>query len=1094
MSFYPLFHNPPTAYRLVPFWFWNSDMDAEEITYQIKEMAEKGIGGFFICARQGLKTPYLSDEWFQYVAVAVKAAQESGLEVWLYDEYPYPSGMSGGEVTLERPDARHRQLLHRSITVTGPQVLSYDLPWARVLCAQAIPLEEERGEQQWSEAIDLVQFVGSVPAEEVFQSTGLTTYTNKRFFTAQLQKRLSWNVPSGRWMISIFLEKEVEDFKYFGHYVDPCHKEAIQTFIQTTHERYAHHFEQDFGETIKGLFTDEVGLLSHIPWSARLPDFFRDRSGYDLIGNLPTLLYGRGERAAQVRYDFFQGIHQLLSAAYYEPVSDWCDRHRLQFVTEVTSIRMTTQRYSHVPGGDSAHEKVGRSLEWILDCNAYSLRADPKIASSIARQLGCERSMIECFHSVGWSMTLQDAKWMLDRLAAFGINLFIFHAFFYSISGLRKHDAPPSQFLQNPYWEHFRALADYAGRLGYSMSQGKADVPIAVLHPVTTFWTHMGNAFHGFKYCGNDAAEERELERLKQDWAYLRNQLLLHQVDYDHLDPELLAEATIEDGQLMIGQACYRVLILPPMTNLEAAAWSQVKAFLHAGGIVIGVGLLPYERIDHGLNIEAEFLEEFALTESPSQSYWQDLDGEETSDIEVVPAQELPWIKGAHGAYFIPCVGGAQRAQASERLLALLQQCVLPVVTLEAVMGDRTSLLMQQRVLPDESRLIFIAHQEGMEKTLRLHLAKCPVGQRVERLDLATGEATFISVEESGDGWSMPLYFAPYESHLLRFSSHEEVQAGEEACVEVQAQQPWKFAIDVQDSWKLTARQDNIVRFGSFHFTPDLDNAGLLLGWHAGNSAQEWPLVEAKPFINQCADIADRQAFPLRLKQTFGTPVDSALAYPMHCWYQSTFFVEAHPSTCQLMMDEDAIGGIYTIYLNGKQVPVKDFVSDGRYGYQRLACEVQQLLKAGINHLVVRVEVQRDEDGLRDPLYLSGPFGVFLDATGKPTIGQAPETGVPQRGVLQGYPYYAGTLCFTKEFSIGTLPGGKTFVLALQGWNQQIHDCVEVVVNGNSLGVCCWSPYRWEGDSNILRGGINTAEMRVTNTLSAMLEGTYFDE
>src|SRR5581483_5407913 len=162
----------------------------------------------------------------------------------------------------------------------------------------------------------------------------------------------------------------------------------------------------------------------------------------------------------------------------------------------------------------------------------------------------------------------------------------------------------------------------------------------------------------------------RELERLKQDWAYLRNQLLFHQVDYDHLDAELLAEATIEDGQLMIGKACYRVLILPPLTNLEARAWSQVKAFLRAGGIVIGVGLLPYEHIDHELNIEAEFLEEFALRDSPSLSYWQELDGEGASGIEVVPTQELPWIKGAHAAYFIPCVGGAQRSRASERLLA----------------------------------------------------------------------------------------------------------------------------------------------------------------------------------------------------------------------------------------------------------------------------------------------------------------------------------------------------------------------------------------------------------------------------------------
>src|SRR5437870_2729923 len=125
------FHNPPTAYRLAPFWFWNDDLDPAEIVHQIQQMAEQGVGGFFICARQGLTIPYLSNQWFQFVAVAIEAAQQYGMHVWLYDEYPYPSGMSGGEVTLQHPDARHRQLLHHTLTVSGPQTLSYDLPWAK---------------------------------------------------------------------------------------------------------------------------------------------------------------------------------------------------------------------------------------------------------------------------------------------------------------------------------------------------------------------------------------------------------------------------------------------------------------------------------------------------------------------------------------------------------------------------------------------------------------------------------------------------------------------------------------------------------------------------------------------------------------------------------------------------------------------------------------------------------------------------------------------------------------------------------------------------------------------------------------------------
>ena len=138
--------------------------------------------------------------------------------------------------------------------------------------------------------------------------------------------------------------------------------------------------------------------------------------------------------------------------------------------------------------------------------------------------------------------------------------------------------------------------------------------------------------------------------------------------------------------------------------------------------------------------------------------------------------------------------------------------------------------------------------------------------------------------------------------------------------------------------------------------------------------------------------------------------------------------------------------------------------------------------------------MQRDEDGVRDPLYLSGPFGVSFDALKVPVIGNAPETGRIKSGIQEGYPYFAGTLSFTREISLEVLPDEQMFALVPEGWDAYMHDCVEVLVNGSSLGVCCWSPYRWQGESSLLRQGENMVEVRVTNTLSGMLEGSYFDE
>ena len=49
-------------YRPIPFWSWNAQLDINELIRQIKWMKENAIGGFFMHARSGLKTSYLSND------------------------------------------------------------------------------------------------------------------------------------------------------------------------------------------------------------------------------------------------------------------------------------------------------------------------------------------------------------------------------------------------------------------------------------------------------------------------------------------------------------------------------------------------------------------------------------------------------------------------------------------------------------------------------------------------------------------------------------------------------------------------------------------------------------------------------------------------------------------------------------------------------------------------------------------------------------------------------------------------------------------------------------------------------------------------
>ncbi len=90
--------NPPKKYRPAPFWSWNEKLSVDETVRQVREMEEVGIGGYFMHARGGLQTEYLSDEWFDNVKATVREGKALGMESWGYDENGWPSGFGSGAV------------------------------------------------------------------------------------------------------------------------------------------------------------------------------------------------------------------------------------------------------------------------------------------------------------------------------------------------------------------------------------------------------------------------------------------------------------------------------------------------------------------------------------------------------------------------------------------------------------------------------------------------------------------------------------------------------------------------------------------------------------------------------------------------------------------------------------------------------------------------------------------------------------------------------------------------------------------------------------------------------------------------------------
>src|ERR1700693_289185 len=103
-----IFKSPPAEFRGHAMWNFNlTNLNENAIVSGIQEMAKLNYGGFFIEAggrpQPGQGVAFLGDEYFRLYKVALEEAKKQGLEVILYDDYAFPTGTVGGQMTSRFP-------------------------------------------------------------------------------------------------------------------------------------------------------------------------------------------------------------------------------------------------------------------------------------------------------------------------------------------------------------------------------------------------------------------------------------------------------------------------------------------------------------------------------------------------------------------------------------------------------------------------------------------------------------------------------------------------------------------------------------------------------------------------------------------------------------------------------------------------------------------------------------------------------------------------------------------------------------------------------------------------------------------------------
>lgn len=537
------FAAPGREYGSAPLWVWNTKVTKKEIDLMLQDFKDKAFGGVMVHPRPGLITSYLSNEWFDLFQYTVAKGKALGLDIWIYDENSYPSGFAGGHVPDQMPESYNQgQMLQITKTDTFPQNTKY-----LFVCVQ-----EENG--QFKDV--------TAQMEQLKGKLGKFYLFHKRYYS-----KSGW---------------------YGGFsYVDLMVKGVTEKFLEVTMKGYERVAGQEFGKTVKGLFSDEPGIQAEYPntirWTPDLFSTFQKKWGYSLQTNLPSLFEEIGDWK-KVRHNFYQTLLDLFIDRWSKPMHDYMEKHNMPWTghywehgwpnPEHGPDNMAMYAWHQQPGIDMLFNQFNETSPGAQFGNIRSV----KELGSVANQLNKKRTLSETYGGGGWDITFKDLKRLGDWEYVLGVNFLNQHLSFMTISGARKGDYPQSFSYHNPWWAHYGTLNSYYTRLSLALSQGQQRNEILVIEPTTTTWS----------YAAHTNGNPRIIEIGNNFQAFVTS-MEKAQVEYDLGSENIIKDhGKVENGKFVVGQRAYTTVVLPPgMENIDGVTFKLLKEYAGKGGRIV---------------------------------------------------------------------------------------------------------------------------------------------------------------------------------------------------------------------------------------------------------------------------------------------------------------------------------------------------------------------------------------------------------------------------------------------------------------------------------------------------------------------------
>ena len=565
------FQDPPEKYKPMPFWHINGELTTEGIRQQVKDAKElAGFSGVALLplASQGKKVgtspDFLSEEYFARYQDMIDVAGKLDMEVILYDDNDFPSGMAGGKIEESYSDHTMKRLDKIEYCVKGPMTFTDSVPGVKLMSAVAINSKTKK-------------------------SLEISNYAKDGILT--------WKVPRGKWTIMLFpLMKDSFHKKYLC--VDFMDTTGVRDMINETYEKYYKRFGKYFGNTIKKSFSDDIGFWRHPRnWTPLFNEKFEEINGFDPKPYYPALWYNIGPKTGAIRNAFFNTRAELLAEGFPKLVAGWDEKHGIKSTGhppgnyDPSPIDMNGDifkfyRYMQIPLTDAIVKYQNGQNGHKLVSSAADYYDRPVVSTEI---YGAYREAT--FDSLIMYRSVMD-------LMVRGVNMVIPHGMWY---------IPKKVYIQplvSPYSKKIApalpTYSKYTGRSCMLLRGGRRVSEIGIMYPFESMaaWFRFDNPENIRQ--GFYISPQTDYQTIS---GWLTNDI---RRDFTFVHPELFLDKKyiVEKGQVKLNNKenyqSYKTMIISGCNIISYKTLAKLKLFYENGGTIIATTQLPFKSSEIG--------------------------------------------------------------------------------------------------------------------------------------------------------------------------------------------------------------------------------------------------------------------------------------------------------------------------------------------------------------------------------------------------------------------------------------------------------------------------------------------------------------